>query len=105
MDVGNLIHAEEHGVVWTPLPVGFAACKGREDESNQTSGETGLQVQTPPTEGARGATYGRVSMVCFTFQAHRGALTGYNRGLTDDKHNHLLGDVFFSLPLLTNWPV
>lgn len=30
VDVGNLIHAEEHGVVGTPLPIGFTACKERE---------------------------------------------------------------------------
>lgn len=30
VDVGYLIHAEEHCVVGTPLPIGFTACKERE---------------------------------------------------------------------------
>lgn len=27
MDIGNLIHAKEHGIIWTSLPIGFTACK------------------------------------------------------------------------------
>lgn len=29
MDVGNLVHAEEHGIVGTPLPIRFTACEER----------------------------------------------------------------------------
>lgn len=29
VDVGNLIHAEEHGIVGTPLPIRFTACEER----------------------------------------------------------------------------
>ncbi len=29
VDVGNLIHAEEHSIVGTPLPIRFTACEER----------------------------------------------------------------------------
>lgn len=70
----------------------------RENESNQTSRETGQQVKAhgPPIEGARGPVSGQVLLFSLSlnfFQAYHYVLTAYNWGLIDYKQNHLF--IFF----------
>lgn len=73
----------------------------RENESNQTSRETGQQVeaQGPHMAGARGpVAWPSVLVVSkssfFLLQAYHHVLTVYNWGLIDYKQNHLFGDLF-----------
>lgn len=53
IDVGNLVHAEEHSVVGTPLPIGFTACEEGISSISTKQQHNSSWLVALPAEGSR----------------------------------------------------
>lgn len=64
-DVGNLVHAEEHGVVGTPLPIGFTACEDGISSISAKQQHNSSWLEALPAEGSRELAFQQSVLIFF----------------------------------------